>query len=152
MENVVELFQQLGGWSWFALAIALIILEFVVPGVHFLWFGVSAAIVGIVSMLLGDLVPWQLQLLAFVIMSISSVFMFRRYADPSNSKSDLPDLNARGSQYVGRSVTVAEAIKGGRGKVHVSDTLWHAKGPDSAVGTKVKVVAVDGTVLVVEAD
>ena len=150
MQELLEFVQSLGFWSWFALAIALILLEFVVPGVHFLWFGVSAAIVGVLVLALGDTVAWQLQLLAFVILSVSSVFLIRRYADPSNSKSDLPDLNVRGSQYIGKSLTVAEAIKGGRGKVHVSDTLWHAKGPDLPAGASVKVVGVDGTVLVVE--
>ncbi len=150
MQELIEFAQSLGFWSWFILAIALILLELSVRGVHFLWFGVSAAIVGVLSLVLGDTVAWQLQLLAFVVLSFSSVFLFRRYADPENSKSDLPDLNDRGSQYIGKSVTVAEAIKGGRGKVHVSDTVWHANGPDLPAGASVKVVGVDGTVLVVE--
>ena len=35
-------------------------------------------------------------------------------------------------------------------KVNVSDTIWKVRGPDLAVGTKVKIKSVDGTSLVVE--
>jgi membrane protein implicated in regulation of membrane protease activity len=61
----------------------------------------------------------------------------------------VPELNIRGSQYVGRTVTVEVAISNGRGKVRVGDTMWTAEGPDTPVGTRVKVTGVNGTVLVV---
>jgi membrane protein implicated in regulation of membrane protease activity len=53
-------------------------------------------------------------------------------------------------QLVGRIVLVSEAIEGGRGKVRVGDTLWPAEGPDTPVGTEVRVIAAKATVLVVE--
>jgi membrane protein implicated in regulation of membrane protease activity len=65
-------------------------------------------------------------------------------------KSDLPDLNARSRQYIGRLFVVAEAIDCGRGKVRVGDTLWAAEGADAPVGTRVMVTATRGTALVVE--
>jgi membrane protein implicated in regulation of membrane protease activity len=64
--------------------------------------------------------------------------------------SDLPDLNVRGQQYVGRAVVVEQAIENGRGKVRVGDTLWSAEGPDVPAGARVTVTGSKGTVLVVE--
>ena len=36
-----EFFWNLGAWNWFIVAVALFALESVVPGVHFVWFGVA---------------------------------------------------------------------------------------------------------------
>jgi hypothetical protein len=66
------------------------------------------------------------------------------------TKSDLPDLNERGHQYVGRSLVVEQAIQNGRGKVRVGDSVWQAEGPDAPAGARVKVTGTRGTVLVVE--
>jgi membrane protein implicated in regulation of membrane protease activity len=71
---------------------------------------------------------------------------------PDVSKSDLPDLNERAQQYVGRSLVVAESIENGRGKVRVGDSVWQAEGPDVPVGSRVKVTGARGTVLVVVAE
>ena len=93
---------------------------------------------------------WELQLVIFAIVSMATVFIVRRYADPAAAKSDEPVLNVRGAQYIGRTFTVAEDIRQGRGKVRVGDTVWYAEGEDATVGMRVKVVGVDGTALVVE--
>ena len=63
--------------------------------------------------------------------------------------SDHPDLNRRAAQLVGRRLLVAEAIEGGRGKVHAGDTLWPAEGPDTPPGARVRVTGSNGTTLLV---
>ena len=136
-----------GAWNWFILAVALFALETVVPGVHFIWFGLAAIIVGILGLATGF--AWQWQLIAFALLSVITVFWVRRYAQPNVAKSDLPDLNVRGAQYIGRRVIVEEPIVGGRGKVRVSDTIWAAQGEDAPKGAQVEVTGVNGTVLVV---
>ena len=138
-----------GPWLWFAIAVALLVLETVVPGVHFLWFGIAAAIVG--GLALVTPLAWQLQLIIFALISIASVFLVRRYASPGHAKTDEPVLNIRGAQYIGRKVEVVDTIRNGRGKVRVGDTVWSAEGEDAAAGSEVEVVGVNGTVLVVGA-
>jgi membrane protein implicated in regulation of membrane protease activity len=125
-------FAGLGPWNWFILAVILFALETVIPGVHFLWFGVAAVLVGLLA--LATDIAWQWQLIAFAIIAVATVFLVRRYARPDATLSDLPDLNVRGAQYIGRTVTVEEPIRSGRGKVRVGDTVWQAEGPDSAAG------------------
>lgn len=148
MSSFVDSFTALGHWSWFVVGALLMMLELVVPGVHFIWFGSAAVVVGGLTMATG--MSWPLQIVAFVLLSIAAVLMVRRFAEPDVAASDQPDLNIRGNQYVGRVLVVEDAISNGRGKVRVGDTLWVAKGADAAKGTQVRVASVDGTVLVVE--
>jgi membrane protein implicated in regulation of membrane protease activity len=143
-----SLFYSLGAWNWFIVAVLLFILETMIPGVHFLWFGLAAVIVGVLAFAIGF--AWQWQLLAFALISVLTVFWVRKYARPDVAISDLPDLNVRGHQYIGRSLVVEQAIQNGRGKVRVGDTLWAAEGPDVPAGGRVTVTGSRGTVLVVE--
>ena len=66
----------LGVWNWFIVAVALFVLETIVPGVHFIWFGLAAAIVGILGLVVD--IPWEWQLIAFAIISCITVFFARR--------------------------------------------------------------------------
>lgn len=138
----------LGPWNWFILAVALFILETMIPGVHFLWFGLAAVAVGLLALVIGVAWPWQV--LAFAVISVLTVFWVRKYARPDRALSDLPDLNVRGQQYVGRSLVVEQAIQNGRGKVRVGDSTWVVEGPDAPAGARVTVVGTKGTLLVVE--
>ena len=148
MQGLLSFFFGFGVWNWLILAVALFTLEIIVPGVHFLWFGLAAVIVGILALTTG--VTWQLQVIAFVVISVLTVFWVRRYVRPDVATSDLPDLNIRGQQYIGRSLVVEQAIQNGRGKVRADDTLWLAEGPDAPAGARVTVTSTKGNVLVVE--
>ena len=148
MQSLSALLYSLGPWNWLILGVALFVLETMVPGVHFLWFGIAAVIVGFLGLATGF--AWQWQVLAFALISVLTVFWVRKYVRPDVAISDLPDLNVRGQQYVGRSLVVEQAIQNGRGKVRVGDTLWAAEGPDVPAGGRVTVTVARGTVLVVE--
>ncbi|MFN3625473.1 MAG: NfeD family protein [Hyphomicrobium sp.] len=146
--GLTEFFWNLGAWNWFIVAVVLFALESVVPGVHFVWFGVAAVIVGALGLTID--IAWEWQLITFAIISCITVFFARRYASPDVAQSDEPDLNARALQYVGRVVTVEEAIADGRGKVRVGDTVWNALGSDAPQGSRVRITGTDGNCLVVE--
>jgi len=150
MQGPVAFLVGFGVWNWFILAVLLFVLEFVLPGVHFLWFGAAAVVVGLLALATG--LSWPYQVIAFGIIAVLTVFAVRRYVRPDVSKSDLPDLNERALQYVGRSLVVEEAIANGRGKVRVGDSVWQAEGPDVPAGSRVKVTGARGTVLVVIAE
>jgi inner membrane protein len=148
MQSLINLFSGFGPWNWLILAVLLFILETVVPGVHFLWFGLAAIVVGLLTMAVGFSWPWQV--VVFGVISVLMVFWVRRFYRSGTAQSDQPDLNIRGQQYVGRSLVVEQAIQNGRGKVRVGDSLWAVEGPDVPVGGRVKVTGARGTVLVVE--
>jgi inner membrane protein len=148
MPSLFSLLAGFGAWNWFILGAVLFTLETVLPGVHFLWFGIAAIVVGALALITGVTWPWQV--IAFAVLAVATVFWVRRYVRPDAAVSDLPHLNARGQQYVGRSLLVEQAIQNGRGKVRVGDTLWQAEGPDLPVGAWVKVTGSRGTILLVE--
>ena len=64
--------------------------------------------------------------------------------------SDVPGLNRRGSEFLGRTFVLHEAIVGGRGKIRAGDTLWLVTGPDLQAGSEVRVTGQDGVLLKVE--
>lgn len=157
MTGINDIFWNLGPWNWLILAVALIVLETVIPGVSLLWFGLAAIVVGAVAFALARFAPeaaaifdWKLQLIAFALLALAAVFWVRRYAGPSAEPSDEPGLNTRALRYVGRTFTVVEPIVDGRGKVQIGDSLWLVEGADAPAGTRVKVVGVNATVLMVE--
>ncbi|MEQ1670467.1 MAG: NfeD family protein [Hyphomicrobium sp.] len=147
MQMLTDFVTQYGPSLWFAAAVVLFVLETIVPGVHFLWFGVAAAMTGAVA--LAAPMAWQVQFIVFSVLSVITVFLMRRSGYGTNAKTDEPQLNVRGAQYIGRQVVVEEAIRNGRGKVRVGDTIWAAEGEDAHKGDKVEVTGVNGTVLVV---
>ena len=148
MTALLQMLGGLGAWNWLILAVLLFCLEVVIPGVHFLWFGVAALVVGLLALATG--MAWQIQLVLFAAVAIATVFLVRRYVRPDVAKSDLPNLNERSQQYVGRVVTVAEPIVGGRGKVRVGDSVWQAEGPDMPAGAAARITGSSGTVLKIE--
>ncbi|HML43690.1 MAG TPA: NfeD family protein [Hyphomicrobium zavarzinii] len=152
---IVDLVTGLGPWNWFIAGVLLMALETLIPGVHFLWFGLAAVVVGILVFALtasglGEALslPWQLVL--FAVISVATVFWVRRFANAQNVESDEKDLNDRGAQYVGRIVVVEDAITSGRGRVRVGDTLWPASGADAEKGARVRITGSHGTVFIVE--
>lgn len=149
MNSLTNYLVSLGPWNWLILGVALFILETIVPGVHFVWFGLAASLVGVLALTVG--MTWEWQLITFGVVALLTVFVVRYFAGSRGSVSEQPDLNVRGQYYVGRIVIVDQAIVAGRGRVRVGDTHWAAQGPDMDVGAEAKVVGVNGTVLVVEA-
>jgi len=143
-------FTELQYWHWWIAGVGLVALEMLLPGTFFLWLGVSAGVTGVLLLALPDF-DWQYQIIVFSILSVGSIYLGRKVWRPSVGDTDEPQLNRRGSQYVGRVVKLAEPITNGRGKARVGDTLWLVAGDDQPVGAEVKVTGIDGTVLQVEA-
>ena len=113
------------------------------------WIGIGLGLVGGFELSQGRAEGWW-WLGAGAALLVADVLIDFVWAHPAISKSDLPDLNRRAAQLVGRVLVVAEAIEGGRGKVCVGDTLWLVEGPDAPTGAEIRVTAAKGTVLVVE--
>jgi inner membrane protein len=136
-------------WWWLIAAVALGILELLAPGFFLVWMGVAAAVTGIIVALLPIPLPWQLGL--FALLAFASVFAGRLYYARNPVPTSDPNLNARATRLIGRTVTVESAIENGAGRVRVGDGVWNARGPDAPAGASVVIVAADGTSLTVEA-
>lgn len=133
-------------WHWWIAGLVLLTLEVFVPGAIFLWMGLAAFVVGIVTWLVP--LGWQAEFVIFGVLSIVAVIAWRKYRPAPTT--DQPTLNQRGRSYVGRTFTLAEPIVNGVGRLRVDDSQWRITGADVPAGTQVRITAVDGTTFKVE--
>ncbi|EJM13299.1 membrane protein implicated in regulation of membrane protease activity [Pseudomonas sp. GM18] len=136
-------------WSWLALGTVLLILEVFGAGGYLLWIGMAAAAVGVLTFLIPGL-PWEWQVLLFAVFSILTALYWWRRQRSVVRASDQPNLNLRGQELIGKVFVVTEAIVNGRGKIKVADGVWMARGPDTASGSRVRVIGQQGAILLVE--
>ena len=141
--------QHLSFWDWLALGTVLLILEVFGAGGYLLWIGLAAAAVGVLTFVLPGL-SWELQLLLFGMLSILTALYWWYRQRSAVRASDQPNLNLRGQELIGKVFVVHQAIVDGRGKVKVADGVWMASGPDTPQGAKVRVVGLEGVVILVE--
>ena len=113
-------------WHWWVGAIGLIVVETLAPGAIFLWLGVSAAVVGAILLAAPEL-SWEYQLLIFAVLSVGSVIGWRAYHKRHPSETDLPNLNRRGEQYVGRLITLDDPIVNRVGKIRLAAATQSAQ-------------------------
>lgn len=132
--------------AWLIIGIVLVVLEIVLPAGYLLWMGASALIVSALLWLFPGM-PLLLQLLIFGALAISSLLLYLKFWRTRMTDTDQPSLNRRGEQYIGRILSLSEAIEDGVGKVHVDDTTWIVHGNDAPQGSRVKITAVQGTAL-----
>jgi membrane protein implicated in regulation of membrane protease activity len=148
---VIDLIRDLGAWTWIILGVGLLCLEIAAPGAFFLWFGLAAITVGALAFAI--VVPWQAQVLVFVVLAAVVVFFGRRYFSRSQSGDMVSvGLNERGRRLVGTIVVLSEPIVDGKGSVRIDDTKWRVIGPSLPSGTRVRIVHAEGALLSVKAE
>jgi len=142
-----RIISELGPWTWMVLGFVLLVVEVIAPGFFMLWIGIAALIIGAVSLLIWDAAiwTWQVQVLAFLALSLVSAFVGKKLMGGRDQPTDQPLLNRRGAQMIGRMATLSEPIKDGRGRIKLGDTLWRVSGPDLPAGTQVRVTSAADT-------
>lgn len=147
---VVSLWESLGNWSWFVAGALLLGCEIFVPGTFILWLGFAAVAVGILVVLFD--IGWQVQLLAFGLLSLVFVLMWwQLLRGRMGGVEEQPMLGRRAERHVGREFVLERPILSGVGQVRIDDTVWRVKGADMPAGTRVRVTKTEGALLVVEA-
>ena len=135
-------------YFWFGLSLALMAAETFMPGAFLLWFGFAAAVLGVLTWILPDM-PVMAQAITFGVLSIISIYVYRRWFRGKEPQSDQPLLNKRVDQMLGRTYELHEPIKNGYGKIKVNDALWTVQGSDLPAGTRVTVTGSHGMTLTV---
>lgn len=134
---------------WGCVALVLIGLETLAPGIFLLWLGFAAAGV-FVLLLFGLPLSILIQTVAFVILSFVSVGLYWKYFRNTGMDSDQPMLNKKQDQLLGKVLNLETAIINGSGRVKIGDAFWQVQGVDVSEGTIVRVVAIHDAVLLVE--
>jgi membrane protein implicated in regulation of membrane protease activity len=138
-------------WHWWILAAIFAGIEILAPGVFFIWLGAAAALTGVIAFVIPSL-GWELEALIFAVLAVVTVVYWRNRIKKGKGADDpAAMLNRRGDQRIGRTAVLSEPIQNGRGKAKIDDTVWRVEGIDLPAGTPIKVTAVDGAILKVEA-
>ncbi len=152
---IMTIIDSLGPWMWVAFGLLLLGIEILAPSTFLLWPGLAGLVVGLITLVLGtenSIWPWQAQLVAFLALSLLIAWFGKDYVKSRNlEKSVNPDLNDRGTQLIGQTAILKEAISEGYGRAKIGDTTWRVKGQDTKAGARVKVIGSDGSLLLVEA-
>jgi membrane protein implicated in regulation of membrane protease activity len=142
---MIETIATLGAWNWLIFAAVLFALELLSPGIFLMWFGVAAALTGLIVFRYD--VSWQWQLIWFGGLSLATVLFAAKYLRKNPLESERPLLNERAVQLIGQSFNLVDPIVNGRGSIKTGDTIWRVEGPELPKGTRIKVIGADGTVL-----
>jgi membrane protein implicated in regulation of membrane protease activity len=138
-------------WHWWILALIFAGIEILAPGVFFIWLGAAAALTGLIALVIPGM-GWEIEALIFAVLAVVTVVYWRNHIRMNKGKDDAAStLNRRGEQMIGRTAVLSEPIQNGRGKARIDDTVWRVEGADLPAGTPIKVTAVDGAILKVEA-
>ncbi len=145
------MFEEITAWHWLVIAMFVGIIDIVLVGTHLflIMLGAAAVLVALCVALFPE-ISLSSQIIIFSILStVGFIFWFIKYGK-NRVAGNNPHLNRRSASYVGRVFYLENAIINGRGKVKVDDTIWVVSGPELPKGSQVKVVGVDGTLLIVK--
>jgi membrane protein implicated in regulation of membrane protease activity len=135
-------------YVWAGLTAALIVGEIFTAGFFLLPFGIGAAVAAALNYAELSL-GWQWA--AFLAVSAAALFSLRRFSDRVTHE---PPEKAGVDRLLGKTGIVLQEVEGGRGggMVRIEREEWRADAEDGkpiSEGTRVSVVRVDGTHLVV---
>ena len=140
---------------WFLIGLALLIIEFIIPGLIIGFFGAGAWIVAIVCLFSAYVAgSINTQLIIFIIASVLSLLLLRKwlkgmFIGHTKSKQDLTeDLK----EFIGERAVVKEKITPKiRGKVEIHGTNWVAESDEEiAEGTVVEIISKENLTLKVK--
>jgi inner membrane protein len=138
-------------WLWMVMAALFVVGEIFTGGFFILWFGIGAAVAGVLALLGLDAI-WQWG--AFVVVSASLIPLSKKFAQ---AVTDDQPAGIGADRNIGQQAVVTEEIDNdsGSGQIRINDEQWRAKsvsGEKIAVGSKVTVTAQEGTHLLVTMD
>lgn len=136
-------------WIWMIIAAIFVVGEIFTAGFFLLWFGIGAAIAGVLALLnLGAAWQW----IAFVVISGVLFAVSRRFAERF-SKKQPPGIGA--DRFIGKKGVVLEEVDNikNTGRVRIEKDEWRADsdtGEVIPVGKRIEVIRLEGTHLIVK--
>ncbi|TAJ15348.1 NfeD family protein [Marinilabiliaceae bacterium JC017] len=134
--------------AWFLVGLVLLFLEFLIPGVLVLFFGVGAWLTALACLFFD--ISLGLQFFIFGISSVCIMLMLRKRIMTKLYKRDA--VNDPDEEFIGQiGVCEKKIIPNDTGKVAFKGTSWNASSPmEIAVGKKVRIIGKEGLSLIVQ--
>ncbi|WP_440615387.1 NfeD family protein [Cysteiniphilum sp. 6C5] len=133
-------------WHWWILMGVLLIIEIFSLTMFFLFFAISALLMGVIMWFFPDLhMNWQLLLAGiFALGSMLLGYYALKKRKQKQSTNEL-DVNDRLGRYIGQVVVVTKATQSGVAKTKIGDTEWRVLVEDAKVGDEVEILEVQST-------
>jgi len=135
---------------WFVVGLVLILMEFVVPGLVIVFFGLGAWVAAIIVAIFPEMAFW-VQMMIFTVFSVATLVLLRGslkkrfFSNQEGAESEGLD------DYIGQKAIIEKEIKNGEGKILFKGVSWSAYADeDISEGTKVTIVDKDSIKLKVE--
>jgi membrane protein implicated in regulation of membrane protease activity len=134
---------------WFLIGLVLIILEFAIPGVITVFFGIGAWVVSLLCLLFN--VPLNLQIIIFIIISILSLILLRKSVKrllENRAENAVDELH----EFIDQRATVLVAISPEKaGRVEFRGSSWNAESDEKiSEGSTVKIIDKKNITLIVK--
>lgn len=132
-------------WYWFTCAGALLIAEMLTMTTFALYLALTAALIGLITMLWPNMhIDVQLGLAGlFAIISVlASYYTFKI------KRRNAPTHCNRMSQYIGQTFTLTQDVKDGISKVKIGDTYWRVKISEGLQGDAVSITDSESTTFI----
>ena len=128
---------------WFVVGLVLILMEFIIPGLVIVFFGLGAWITAIFVSIFPEMAFW-VQMMIFTVFSVGALVLLRRtlkkrfFSNQEGAESEGLD------DYIGQKAVVEKAIVGGVGKILFKGVSWSAYADeDIPEGAKVTIIDKD---------
>jgi len=136
---------------WFVIGLILAMLEFIIPGLIVLFFGVGAWVTAIAYLLFAPDINGQI--LIFIISSLLSLFLLRKSLKKMFFKEDPNRQDTLEDEFIGQTAVAETAIHADQpGKVTFKGTLWSAVSDEPIKkGQRIKIIGKESITLRVQA-
>lgn len=135
-------------WHWWAIALILVVAEAMTPSGVFAGMALSAGLVGAVALVYPEM-HWEPQVSIFGIGAVIFTIVWRFVFNVKNREESEYATRAKAKTYIGKEFDLVMPLQNGFGEIEMDGIHWELKGPDCKSGTRVRVVNLDGTILVV---
>ncbi|MGH8492185.1 MAG: NfeD family protein [Moraxellaceae bacterium] len=149
----MEYFSQNPALWWLGFAITLLIAELLTGTLLFLFLSAGASL--LVLLTWGFDISGSTQAIVFAIAAVVLVVAWRKFrpnpGDKVEQRAGASGLNNRLAGFVGREAVLEESVSNGQGRIRLDDSYWNVRGEDLPAGSRVRIVAVEGMILRVQA-
>lgn len=137
-------------WIWIAVIAAAVLVEVASMQLLSIWFAIGGVAALITSFITDNVIA---QIIVFAVVSAVALALIFPVVRKSMKKEH---VKTNADRYVGKLAVVTEEISNidAKGQVKVDNQIWSARsedGSDLPVGTKVKVLRIEGVKLIVSA-
>lgn len=128
--------------GWMLGGLVLVVIEGMAPGYFLIFPGFGCFAAALVSVLFPIALGGSITVfvVATLVLALIAAGPYRRMLQ-GRTRTNVNSAD----RLVGTLGRVEETIAHGSGKVRLGDTVWLAAGPDLAIGTAIRVVAIEGT-------